>query len=421
MTNEVKRTVLAQSEQMATRGLRILALAQKTADREETEVYAGLSFVGLVGLADPPRTDVIEPIAACQRAGIRVIMATGDQAATATSIAKAVGLVTDEEPIVIRGSELTEFTKLTPERRDELLSAHVFARVTPEQKLDIIDLHQRAGAIVAMTGDGVNDAPALRKAEIGIAMGLRGTDVARDAAAMVLKDDSFESIVAAVEQGRAIFENIRRFVVYLLSCNVSEVLVVTIAVALSAPLPLLPLQILFLNLVTDVFPALALGFGRGEPEAMLRPPRHASDAIVTRKHWAIIAGHAAVMTASVLGAMTLVRIMGATPQEATTVSFLTLALTQLWHVFNMRGSGTGILRNDVVSSPWIWGAIALCLALVAAATFFTPLATVLHVTSLDSRYWLTLLGMSLLPLLVGQVALGQSLPRSKQIALARPS
>ena len=187
---------------------------------------------------------------------------------------------------------------LTPDEKEKLLGASLFARVSPKQKLDIIALHRDNGAIVAMTGDGVNDAPALKKADIGIAMGLRGTQVAREASDMILKDDAFASIVHAVEQGRIIFKNIRSFVVYLLSCNLSEIMTVGLAAFANAPLPLLPLQILFLNLVTDVFPALALAAGEGSPDIMKQPPRKKGDPIMNTSRWFGVAVYGFVITAS---------------------------------------------------------------------------------------------------------------------------
>jgi Ca2+-transporting ATPase len=252
----------------------------------------------------------------------------------------------------------------------------------------------------------VNDAPALKKADIGIAMGQRGTQVAREAAAMVLKDDDFRTIVAAVEQGRVIFDNIRKFVLYLLSCNVSELLVVALATAASAPLPILPLQILFLNLVTDVFPALALGVGPGDPDVMQRKPRPAAESILTRNHWIAVTAYGAVITVAVLGAFAAALLwLEVDEPAAVTVSFLTLALAQLWHVFNMRDSHAGLLGNDVVRNPWVWGALLLCLALVAAGVLVPPLAGVLGVVPLEPRAWLLVGGCSLVPLLAGQLAL----------------
>ncbi|HEX6317484.1 MAG TPA: cation-transporting P-type ATPase [Burkholderiales bacterium] len=386
-----KKEWLRRNEALAAEGLRVLGLARAEAADESVDPYDGPQLVGLVALRDPPREDVREAIARCRAAGIRVVMVTGDQAVTARAIAEAVGLGKDLE--VLSGSALRPFGELSEAERQKLLRAGVFARVSPRQKLDLIDLHQRSGEVVAMTGDGVNDAPALKKADIGIAMGKRGTQVAREAAAMVLRDDAFASIVAAVEQGRIIFDNIRRFVLYLLSCNVSEVMVVGLASLVSAPLPILPLQILFLNLVTDVFPALALGVGKGDPRVMRRAPRPAAESILERRHWIAIAAYGALITAATLGAFA-VALLGLRLDEraAVTVSFLTLALAQLWHVFNM-----GALRN-----PWVWSALALCVALLAAALYLPALADVLHLSPPDAGAWLVIAGFSVLPLAAGQ-------------------
>ena len=232
--------------------------------------------------------------------------------------------------------------------RAEIVRRQVFARVSPEQKLDLIDLFHSEDEVVAMIGDGVNDAPALAKADIGVAMGQRGTEVAREAADMVLLDDRFSTIVTAVREGRVIFDNIRRFSIYLLSCNLAEVLVVALAVCAGLPLPLLPLQILFLNLVTDVFPAFALATGEGEGDILERPPRRPREPIISAGHWPMMAGYGAAITASTLLALLAARHwLGLDSAAVTTVSFLTIALAQLWHVFNMRGRGSEVLRNAV--------------------------------------------------------------------------
>lgn len=221
---------------------------------------------------------------------------------------------------------------------------------------------------------------------------------------MVLKDDAFATIVAAIEQGRVIFDNIRKFVLYLLSCNASEVLVVGLASLFHAPLPILPLQILFLNLVTDVFPALALGVGEGERDIMARPPRDPREPILTRRHWWAIAGYSLLITAVVLIAFGLaLRRWGLDPQHAVTMSFLTLAFAQLWHVFNMRGSGSRLLVNEVTGNLWVWGALAVCVALLLAAVYLPGLSRVLGVVEPTRDEWNWILALSFIPTLIGQL------------------
>ncbi|MBW2505735.1 MAG: cation-transporting P-type ATPase, partial [Deltaproteobacteria bacterium] len=342
----------------------------------------------------------------CKDAGIRVIMATGDQPVTAQAIGYAVGLVDDLKAPVLHGSDLKPPDMLSDAEKKKLLGVSLFARVSPRQKLDIIGLHRDKGAIVAMTGDGVNDAPALKKADIGIAMGLRGTQVAREASDMILKDDAFSSIVHAVEQGRIIFKNIRSFVVYLLSCNLSEIMTVGLAAFVSAPLPLLPLQILFLNLVTDVFPALALAAGEGSPDIMRQPPRQKGEAIMNKGRWLEVTAHGLIITTAVLGAMAIALLyLGMDERQAVTVSFLTLAFAQLWHVFNMRDKGGTLLNNSIVKNSYVWGALGLCSVLLAATVYVPILAEVLDVARPGLSGWLLIFGMSLLPLVAGQIVL----------------
>lgn len=404
LTPEVRARWLEANRRLAEEGFRVLALATRWVSSAEAAPYEDLTFVGLVGLLDPPREDVRPAVESCRQAGVRVVMVTGDQAATARNVAEAVGLAEPGAAHVVAGDELRPLADLPEQERRRLLEATIFARVSPRQKLHLVDLHQHHNNIVAMTGDGVNDAPALKKSDIGVAMGLRGTQVAREAADMVLLDDSFSTIVFALEQGRVIFRNIRRFVLYLLSCNLSEVLIVGLASVLDAPLPILPLQILFLNLVTDVFPALALGVGESERAVMRRPPRYPREPILAARHWRAVAGYGLLIAAVVLLALGLcLAVYHMEPPRAVTVSFLTLAFAQLWHAFNMRDADSRLLSNDVVRNHYLWGALALCTGLLLAAVYLSPLAGVLKVVNPGRDGWLIIISMSLTPLLVGQL------------------
>jgi Ca2+-transporting ATPase len=395
-------TWLKRTAELAERGMRVLAIAMKRVADAKAPAYEGLVLLGLLGLYDPPRADVPDAIRRCRDAGIRVVMITGDHAVTARNIAAAIGLA-GPGATVIEGPQLKAPQHLSAGELREIRGADVFARVNPGQKLDIVSIFQTGGEIVAMTGDGVNDAPALKKADIGIAMGLRGTQVAREAAAMVLRDDAFTTIVAAIREGRAIFRNIQRFVTYLLSCNLSEVLIVGLAILAGLPLPLLPLQILFLNLVTDVFPAFALGIGEADRDVLQRPPRDPKKPIITRALWMEIIGHGVSITLATLGALFVARSVLALEDEAAiTVSFLTLAFAQLWHVFNMRDPRSGVFWNAVTRNVFVWAALALCAAMLLAVTYTPAAAEVLHLHRPDARTWLVILAMSAAPVVIGQ-------------------
>lgn len=404
-----RRRWLEIADELAGKGERVLALATRAVDSPTEFDFSELVLLGLVGFLDPPRENVREAIETCQAAGMRVVMVTGDHGATAWTVAAAVGLIDPapgEPPSFVDGRGLPDIAELSEREQRDLADAPVIARATPAQKMALIDMHQRAGAVVAMTGDGVNDAPALKKADIGVAMGRRGTQVAREAADIVLQDDEFGTIVEAVAQGRAIFSNIRKFVVYLMSCNVSEVLAVAVGALAQGPLPILPLQILFLNLVTDVFPALALGVGEGGSALMNRPPRDPREPVLSRHQWRDIFAVGAVIAASVLGAMG-VSLLGLDrpTREATTVAFLTLAMAQLWHVFTMRDPESDWLRNEITRNPWIWAALGLCATLLVAAVHWAPLAGVLSLVPPGPSGWALALGFSFVPLVVGQLTL----------------
>ncbi len=391
------------AEVLAGQGLRLLAVAEKSIGRADTEPYEELMLIGLVGFQDPPRADIASAIADARRAGIRTVMVTGDHTATARHISRVVGLASEGEA-GISGRDLKPVDQMTPQEREQVRQAQVFSRVTPEQKLDLIRLHQQAGDVVAMTGDGVNDAPALRKADIGIAMGVRGTQVAREAADMVLRDDAFSTIIDAIREGRIILTNIRRFTTYLLSCNLSEILIVALAVIGGLPLPLLPLQILFLNLVTDVFPALALGTVKGDDSVLERPPRPPDEPILGPRQWQTIIFDGMSIALSTLAALVMaIFMLSLEGSDVTTVTFFTLALAQLWHVFNMRNWRERFIANPVMQNAWVWLAVVVCLLILALAYLQPDLAGVLKLTRLSGDAWLIVLGCSLLPIAIRQV------------------
>jgi len=403
MSERARRRWLEHNDRMAEQGLRLLAFATQDADSPDADPYDGLAFLGLYGLQDPPRHAIKHAIDSCRDAGIGVIMVTGDQPLTARAVGTALGFADDGDPAVVEGKDIQDPEGLSAPARKNLLQASIFARVSPEQKLDLVALHQANEAVVAMTGDGVNDAPALKKADIGIAMGQRGTQVAREAADMVLKDDNFTSIVTAVEEGRAIFENIRKFVLYLLSGNVGEIIIVGLAIAIGAPLPLLPLQILYLNMIGDVFPALALGVGKGDPSHMQQPPRHVTESILTDRHWLAVGGYGLLIAVTVLGAFGLAfHWLHVEKGYAVTIAFLTLAFGRLWHVFNMRRRGSRFFRNEITRNPSVWGALALCCGLLIMAVYLPGLAAVLELATPSREGWLLIIGASMIPWAVGQ-------------------
>jgi Ca2+-transporting ATPase len=406
LDEETRQEWLERSEALAGGGLRVLAIADKRTDSTNAEPYEKLRFLGLVGLLDPPAKGVREAIDACRSAGIRVVMVTGDQPATARAIGYQVGLTDDENAPAHHGSELKEPDQLSAEERRRLLETRIFARVNPEQKLHMVRLYQEQGETVAMTGDGVNDTPALKQADIGVAMGKRGTDAAREAADMVLKDDRFSSIVEAVRHGRIIFENIRMSVLFMLCTNVAEIIAVGTASAVGAPLPLRALQILYLNVVTDVFPALALGVGEGDERVMRRPPRDPKEPVLTRRHWLVIVGWGFFIAACVLSALTLaLQWLGLPEPAGVTVSFLTLAFAKLWFVFNLRDRTSTPWRNAVVRNPFIWAAIGLCIPLLLLAVYLPGLAEVLSTEAPGLAGWGLIMAMSVVPFIVGQIIL----------------
>ncbi|WP_229254054.1 cation-transporting P-type ATPase [Dyadobacter sp. NIV53] len=394
------------SEKMAGDGLRTLAFAYRETDENPGSDFTNddkLIYLGLIGFIDPPITAVTSALKACRDAGIKVVMLTGDHPATSLNIAMQIRLVSDDNQNVITGKDLLNMDPNGEADEQKLLNCNVFARVNPAQKLDMIKFYQNRGSIVGMTGDGVNDAPALKQADIGIAMGLRGSAVASEAADLVLKDDSFVSIVHAISQGRVIFENIRKFVIFLLSCNLTEIFVVTFAGFLNAGNPLLPLQILFINIVTDVFPALALGVGKENNHLMKKLPRDPKKSIIEKSDWRKILYYALVMTASVLVVYWLaINHFGLSQKEGNTITFFALSLSQLLHVFNLYSGKGRFYSNEITANKFVWLATALCILLLLGTYYIPFLRMILNLQLLNARAFGLILLAGTIPILVIQ-------------------
>ena len=395
------------NDELAAEALRVLGLAYRelSEDYDEDDLARGLTFVGLVGMIDPLREGARETIAICREAGIRAIMITGDQQATAAEIARQLGLDFDAQGKPLRSVHARELNDLDAEGWQEVVAdAAVFARVSPEHKLKIIDALQQRGQVVAMTGDGVNDAPALGKADIGIAMGIRGTEVAKESADMIITDDNFATIVGAVEQGRIIVHNILRFIHYLFSCNFAEIVTVSAAIMIGWPLPLAVMQILWLNLITDIFPAMALALEPSAPDVMKRPPRDPKEPLMTpRFGWLII------WQGMLLGGCTLAAFAtgmgwygkeGPGLQHAVTIAFMTLALAQVFHAFNARSRTRSAFTAQLFTNAWLWAATILCILLQIAAVTVPFLRTILHTVPLTTTDWVLIVLSSLAPVAI---------------------
>jgi P-type Ca2+ transporter type 2C len=374
---------LSMNEAMARRALRVLGLAGKWLDRSHFEVSAstcleaGFTFVGLVGMIDPPRPGVAAAIEGAHAAGIRVVMLTGDQIQTARAIAQELRL-NGEAPL--QALHARDLANASPEELARMVrTTDVFARVSPEDKLRIVEALQQAGEIVAVTGDGVNDAPALKQADIGVAMGERGTEVAKEASDLVLADDNFSTILKAVEGGRTIYANITKFVHMMFSNNLAEVLAIFVAIATGLPLPLLPLQILWMNLVTDVFPALALAVEPAERNIMRHPPRSPQTALLSRRFLILIVWQGILLATIVLAAYVWALSYYGEGAHARTVAFLALIGTQIGHFFNCR-SRTRSAFEGLARSPFIWLAAATMVGLQLLAFSLTPLTRVLDLS-----------------------------------------
>ena len=397
LDTEVIASFTAANEQMANRALRVLALAVKHFDDDAEQIpdealKSGYTFLGLVGMIDPPRAGVGEAIRRAKIAGIRTVMLTGDQLNTGTAIARELGLG-GNKPAALHARVLLDTKQ---DRLAELArNTDVFARVSPEEKLRIVEALQEAGEVVAVTGDGVNDAPALKRANIGIAMGQRGTEVAKEAADVVLADDNFATIVRAVEGGRTIYANITKFVHMMFSHNLGEVLMIFTAIAAGWSLPLLPLQILWMNLVTDVFPALALALEPAAPDIMNQPPRSARTTLLSRPFLILIGWQAMLLAALGLGAYLWALQMYGPGAHARTVALFSLVSVQLGHTFNCR-SRTRSAFDGIFRNPFLWIAVVVVVLLQLLAAYLSPLAVILGTVRPSVMDWIVICSTGIL-------------------------
>ncbi len=401
LNNHLLSEVNGAVKQLASMALRTIAIAYKPLkgaipERSE-DIEQNLTLIGLQGMIDPPRPEVKSAVAECKQAGIKTVMITGDHVETACAIAKQLGILSEKDGdlAVMDGRRLNELS--AKELEAVVDNIRVFARVSPEHKLKIVNALQNKGHIVAMTGDGVNDAPAIKTADIGIAMGITGTDVAKEASSLILLDDNFATIKAAIKEGRNIYENIRKFIRYLLASNVGEILVMLFAMLMSLPLPLVPIQILWVNLVTDGLPAMALGLDQPEENVMQRNPRHPKEGVFARRlGWKILS------RGFLIGVVTLAAFMIVyyrNPDDlpyAQTIAFATLVMAQLIHVFDCRSEKSIFSRNPFGNKYLVWAVVssALLMLVVIYVPTFQP---IFHTVAIELRDWLLIVGLSAVP------------------------
>ena len=418
MSSVERERILAANEAMASRALRVIAVARRDLSSlprqmEPETVERELTFLGLFGLMDPPRPEVRYAVAQCHLAGVRPVMITGDHRATALAVAQELDIARPGD-WTVTGPELDFMPQEMLEEDIEKFS--VFARVSPEHKMRIVQAWQKKGKVVAMTGDGVNDAPALKSADIGCAMGRTGTDVAKGAAHMILTDDNFSTIVSAIEEGRGIYSNIRKAIHYLLSCNIGEIVTIFAATLLGfGQMPLVPVQLLWLNLVTDSLPALALGVEPVEEGVMEQPPRKASENLFDRSFtfrllWQGLMVGGLTLAAYCLGFLRLAQ-PGMEGAVANTMAFATLTMCQLFHAFNVRSEDRSLLAQGPLSNPAMNRAFLAGMAMELSVLLLPPLQRVFSVIPMDGRQWFWVLVLAMTPIPVCE--LGKALRRGK--------
>jgi Ca2+-transporting ATPase len=407
ITDEIRESIYEVNARMARSALRVIAVAFRVEpdvpdDATPEKVERDLIFVGLMGMIDPPRPQVKPAIAKARRAGIRTLMITGDFPDTAEEIAEEIALLQPGHG-VLTGSQLDAMDD--DALKEKSATTGVFARVSPEHKVRIVDALKSHGEIVAMTGDGVNDAPALKRADIGVAMGVTGTDVAKEAADMVLTDDNYASIVDAVEQGRVIYSNIRKFVFYLLSCNMAEIAVIFIAILAGLPSPLTPIQLLWLNLITDGAPALALGMEKGDPDIMVQPPRPPDEPVINRP----MRIHIGIQTVAIAGVTLFAYWMGIQlfpeiPEEAKTMAFATLSFSELLRAFTARSEHYPLHKIGLFSNKWMLYAVASSTLLLLAVIYVPFLQPIFNTVPLGWAEWQIVLPLLFIPAIVAEIS-----------------
>ena len=404
---ETARAASDANEEMASRALRVLGVAYRDMDSVPEELSTdtletGLTFVGLIGMIDPPRMEVRQAVAECYAAGIRPVMITGDHKLTAVAIARELDIFRDGDR-ALTGADLDAMSQDALERDVEQYS--VYARVSPEHKMRIVQAWQARGMVVAMTGDGVNDAPALKTADIGCAMGITGTDVAKGAADMILTDDNFATIVHAVEQGRGIYANIKKSIQYLLSCNIGEVIIIFIATLFNfRQMPLVPIQLLWLNLVTDSLPALALGMEPVEAGIMGQKPRSPKDSVFAHGFAVSMVFYGILVGIITLAAFLLGEYVFLNEAAANTMAFATLVFCELTRAFAVRSERMSVFRIGLLSNRTMNKAFVVGLALQLAVLLIPFLQPVFHIVPLTGMEWLVVVGLSFVPLIVSELA-----------------
>ena len=407
LSPEMRERILESNDEMSQHALRVLAVAYRVEEKEfedenPEQVERQLIFVGLIGMIDPARPEVKSAIEIARGAGIRTIMITGDYSNTARAIAEQIGLMEPGHQ-VLTGSDLEKMSDA--QLRDRVGTTDVYARVSPQHKVRIVDALKSNDHVVAMTGDGVNDAPALKRADIGVAMGITGTDVAKETADMVLTDDNYASIVTAVEQGRVIYSNIRKFVYYLLSCNVAEIVVIFTAIMAGLPSPLTAIQLLWLNLVTDGAPALALGAEKGDPDTMLQKPRPPKEPIINR----LMQTRILIQTIAIAGVTLSAYLIGRSlyPGEqaiSATMAFTTLSFSELVRAFTSRSERYPVLRIGLLGNKWMFYAVISSLVLLLLTIYVPFLQPIFDTVPLSWEHWRIILPLLFVPAIVAEIS-----------------